>query len=106
MIYKISSFVNESGSKIEELVPIESGDSDDGVAQFVGVAQLVSEYASTEVRFPIEKAKSLDEAFGMFSEELDEFMAQMRKQMEEQANKPELIVPDSITQDVISQDMI
>ena len=101
MVFKINSFVNDSGSKIEELTPMGTEVADESGSQFVGVAQLVSEYASTEVRFPIEKAKSLDEAFGMFEEELNLFMDQMRKQMEEQANKPELIVPGSITQDMI-----
>ena len=100
MVFKINSFVNEAGSKVEELVSIE--DNDGSVeAQFVGVAQLVSDYASTEIRFPIDEAKTLDDAFSMFEKNLNEFMDSMRKQMEEQANKPEIIVPDSIASDMI-----
>jgi|TARA_Y100000310_G_C20686189_1_gene819181 hypothetical protein len=100
MVFKINSFVNEAGSKVEELVPIEDNDGSVEV-QFVGVAQLVSDYASTEIRFPIDEAKTLDDAFSMFEKNLNEFMDSMRKQMEEQANKPEIIVPDSITPDMV-----
>jgi hypothetical protein len=101
MLFKINSFVNEAGSKVEELVPIGEVSDNESVSKFVGVAQLVSDYASTEIRFPIEDAKSLDDAFDMFEINLNEFMDSMRKQMEEQANKPEIIVPSSITPDIV-----
>jgi len=104
MIFKINAFVNDEGSKIEQLIPMESKLSDEeheksGIAQFVGVAHMVSDYATTEVRFPIEGVKSLDEAFGLFEDSLNSFMEEMKAQMAEQAAKPEIIVPDASMSD-------
>ncbi len=95
MIFKIDSFVNDAGSKIEKLTPMSSDDSKEVESQFVGVAHMVSDYATTEVRFPIEDAKSLDEAFDAFEDNLNKFMESLKEQMDEQANKPEIIVPSS-----------
>ena len=106
MIYEISSFVDESGSKVERLTHYNPGDesidsvSEDGalkedMIKFVGVAHMVSDYATTEVRFPIEGAKNLKDAFSMFEDDLNAFMESLKEQMAEQANKPEIIVPDT-----------
>jgi len=90
MVFKIESFVNDEGSKIEKLTPLGDDDNKDFV-KFVGVAHMVSDYASTEVRFPINEASSIDDAFSVFEDSLNEFMESVKDQMD----KPEIIVPDS-----------
>jgi len=103
MIFEINSYVNGEGSKVEKLTPIDSSEDDSvdsEVSQFVGVAHMVSDYATTEIRFPIEEAKSLDDAFSGFEENLNSFMESMKAQMAEQAAKPEIIIPDASMSDI------
>jgi len=98
MVFRIESFVNNDGSKIEMLTPLnedssnEDGSNEDFI-KFVGVAHMVSDYASTEVRFPISDADSIDEAFIEFEDSLNKFMDSVKDQMD----KPEIIIPDNIS---------
>tara|TARA_Y100000034_G_scaffold101366_1_gene125624 strand:+ start:15254 stop:15577 length:324 start_codon:yes stop_codon:yes gene_type:complete len=107
MIFEINAYVNDEGSKIEQLIPIESQEvnsdeeKNNNMSQFVGVAHMVSDYATTEVRFPIENVSSLKEAFAGFENSLNSFMEEMKSQMAEQSSKPEIIVPDATVPDIL-----
>lgn len=86
MIRKLQSYVNNDGIKIEHIEP----NSPDDVLQFqyFGVAQMVTSFGQSEVRFVI-PANTLNEAFEKYDEELKKFSEEMKKQFAEKAKKAE-----------------
>ena len=78
MIRKLQAYVNDEGIKIEH---IENVDTTDNVEfQYFGVAQMVTNFGQSEVRFVIQAA-SLEEAFGKYEGELKVFSEEMKKQI-------------------------
>lgn len=80
MIRKLQAYVDNNGIKIEH---IEPGSPDDKVEfSFFGVAQMVTNFGQSEVRFVI-PASNLEEAFSKYEEELKKFSDEMKKQIAE-----------------------
>jgi len=91
MHWKLETAVSNVGVKIEEL---KSAKEEFNLpTKYVGVAHMMSDYGISDVRFEI-PASSIEEAFSKYDEYLKIFSDNMKKQMQEKQNKPELIVPD------------
>lgn len=80
MIRKLQAYVNDEGIKIEHIE--KAGDSDSLEFSYFGVAQMVTNFGQSEVRFVI-PAVSLEEAFEKYEEELKKFSDEMKKQIAE-----------------------
>lgn len=80
MIRKLQAYVNDDGIKIEHIERASEGDSLE--FSYFGVAQMVTNFGQSEVRFVI-PASSLEDAFGKYEEELKKFSDEMKKQIAE-----------------------
>jgi hypothetical protein len=80
MIRKLHAYVNDDGIKIEHIEKASDGDSLE--FSYFGVAQMVTNFGQSEVRFVI-PAASLEEAFEKYEEELKKFSEEMKKQIAE-----------------------
>jgi hypothetical protein len=78
MIRKLQAYVNDDGIKIEH---IEAASEADKVEfSYFGVAQMVTNFGQSEVRFVI-PAANLEEAFSKYEDELKKFSDEMKKQI-------------------------
>lgn len=94
MIRKLQAYVNDEGVKVEHIEKVNDGDSLE--FSYFGVAQMVTNFGQSEVRFVI-PASTLEEAFGSYEAELNKFSEEMKKQIaqrqqaaQEQAAKQEM----------------
>lgn len=78
MIRKLQAYVDDNGIKIEHIEPISPDDTVE--FSYFGVAQMVTNFGQSEVRFII-PASSLDDAFSKYEEELKKFSDEMKKQI-------------------------
>ncbi len=86
MIRKLQAYVNDDGVKIEH---IESASESDNLEfRYFGVAQMVTSFGQSEVRFAIPSV-SLEEAFSKYETELNKFSEEMKKQFQARAEQAE-----------------
>lgn len=86
MIRKLQAYVNNEGVKVEHIEP--AGPDDALEFQYFGVAQMVTSFGQSEVRFVI-PVKTLQEAFSSYETELNKFSEEMKKQFQERAKAAE-----------------
>jgi len=86
MIRKLQAYVNEDGVKIEHIEP--ASDNDNLEFKYFGVAQMVTSFGQSEVRFAI-PSSSLEEAFSKYESELNKFSEEMKKQFQARAEQAE-----------------
>lgn len=92
MYWKLETYVSNAGIKIEELNSAK--ESFNLPKKYVGVAHMMSDYGISDVRFEI-PASNIEDALSKYDEYLKIFSENMKKQIQEKQNKPELVVPDS-----------
>jgi flagellar basal body-associated protein FliL len=80
MIRKLQAYVDNNGIKIEHIEPASKEDNVE--FSYFGVAQMVTNFGQSEVRFVI-PAASLEEAFSKYEEELKKFSDEMKRQISE-----------------------
>ena len=86
MIRSLKAYVNDDGVKIEYIEP--ASESDKLEFKYFGVAQMVTSFGQSEVRFVI-PASSLEEAFSKYESELNKFSEEMKKQFQARAEQAE-----------------
>ena len=78
MIRKLQSYVDDNGIKIEHIEP--ASPTDNVEFSYFGVAQMVTNFGQSEVRFVI-PASDLTDAFAKYEDELKKFSDEMKKQI-------------------------
>ena len=78
MIRKLQAYVNDDGIKIEHIEGVSEADKVE--FSYFGVAQMVTNFGQSEVRFVI-PAENLEEAFSKYEDELKKFSDEMKKQI-------------------------
>lgn len=86
MIRSLKAYVNDDGVKIEYIEPASEDDRLE--FKYFGVAQMVTSFGQSEVRFVI-PASSLEEAFSKYEPELNKFSEEMKKQFQARAEQAE-----------------